>query len=101
MNYVTDISKLNKLTREQIEEEYENCPIFIIDKTTQIGTWYIIEDSHSSMPLHMLTVEEVDLYNTNEETIESIKLCGVDTEEGVYAMWSSFETDWSAYGYSV
>ena len=91
-------NNLIKLTRQNIENKYLNKPILITSKDSE--KWYIVSDVFSSMPLHMLTGEEADLYDNNEDNINGIELAGVDGENN-YAIWIYFNKDdgWQAYGY--
>jgi hypothetical protein len=86
--------ELNKLSRQDIETRYQGKPI-LIDKK-----WYIVSDVYSSMPLHMLTRKESDLYIQDKSSIEGIKLYG-QSEGYSYVMWINFNQDggWDAYGY--
>jgi hypothetical protein len=88
---------LKKLSRSDIETKYLNQPIFVKSKGND--EWFIISDTHSSMPLHMLTCEESDLYDKDESSIDGITIHGVDGT--AYLMWIYFnEADgWEAYGY--
>jgi hypothetical protein len=92
------MNTLIKLTRQDIEDRYSNKPILVTDEDSKI--WYIVSDVFSSMPLHMLTSEEADLYEEDENNISGIKFAGVNGEEQ-YAMWIYFnqEDGWEAYGY--
>jgi hypothetical protein len=93
-----NMNQLIKLSRQDIETKYENKPILIKDIDGE--NWYIVCDVYSQMPLHMLTEEEADLYDENEENIDSIELSGVEGNE-CYLMWIYFNQDkgWEAYGY--
>jgi hypothetical protein len=59
------MNKLIKLTRQDIEDRYLDKPILIKDKDSE--NWYIVRDTHSQMPLHMLTAEESDLYDKDNQ----------------------------------
>ncbi len=92
------MNTLIKLSKEDIESKYLNKPILITCKESK--TWYIVSDVKTQMPLHMLTSEESDLYDLNENNINGIKLAGVEGED-YYVMWIYFNQDdgWQAYGY--
>ncbi len=92
------MNTLIKLSKEDIESKYLNKPILITHKDSK--TWYIVSDVETRMPLHMLTLEESDLYDLNENNIRGIKLAGVKGENN-YVMWIYFNQDdgWQAYGY--
>ena len=92
-----DISKMFRLTREIIEVKYKENPIFIMSNKKNKGEWYIVEDTDTSMPPHLLSSEEYDL--TDDETA-SIKIAGKN-EITAYCMWRNFNKPdgWEAYGY--
>jgi len=92
------MNTLIKLSKEDIENKYLNKPILIIADDSK--TWYIVSDVEDQMPLHMLTSEETDLYDLNENNIKGIKLAGAEGKNN-YAMWIYFNQDdgWQAYGY--
>ena len=89
---------MKKLTKGEIELKYTGKPIYI--KSSGKCEWYIVVDSTSQVPLHMLTEKESDLYEKNENSISGIFIIGSDCEES-YAMWLYFnkKNGWSAYGY--
>jgi hypothetical protein len=91
------MNKLIKLSKLDIQNKYLNKPILITCQDSK--EWYIISDVYSSMPLHMLSDEESDLYDQDENNIEGIKVAGVNGDG--YLMWIYFETNtgWEAYGY--
>jgi hypothetical protein len=94
---VLKINKLFKLTKEVIQEKYLYKPILI--STKEEKNWYIVADIDCNMPLHMLTEEEADLYDLDENNIEGIKVMGAYGEG--YLMWIYFgrENGWQAFGY--
>jgi len=96
------MNQLNKLSKQDIQTKYLNKPILIIDdKNTK--EWYIVKDTNATMPLHLLSEEESDLYDQDESNIEGIEVSGVDGEG--YLMWIYFNQDdkqsdgWEAFGY--
>ena len=88
---------LIKLSKQDIETKYLNKPILM--KYNDTKTWYIVSNVDTIMPLHMLTVEESDLYRKNKSSIEGIKVVGVNGNG--YLMWINFNQDdgWEAFGY--
>ncbi len=92
------MNQLIKLTRLDIEQRYLNKPIFIKYNDNN-KAWYIVSEVHTSMPLHMLTEDESDLYDQNPNNINGIQLAGIDGD--CYLMWIyfGFEEGWEAYGY--
>ena len=92
------MNQLNKLSKQDIEENYLNKPILIVD-SDKIKKWYIVSDIGNMIPLHMLDEEEADLYDEDESNIEGIELA--DGEGKGYLMWIYFGQDdgWEAFGY--
>lgn len=90
------MESLYKLTREQIEQKYQDMPIYIVYTKSNEGRWYIVADAYGSMPLHLLSESEVDLYEQDNSIIDGIDVCG--SEDG-YLMWIYFGNGWDAYGY--
>lgn len=79
-------NNLIKLSKEDIVNKYENKPILVEDEADK--TWYIVSNINSSMPLHMLTEEESDLYKQDEESISGIEVHSINGEG--YLMWIDF-----------
>ncbi len=92
------MNQLIKLSRADIEQKYLNKPI-LIKCYGNSKAWYIVSEVFSSMPLHMLTTDESDLYHQNSDNISGIQLAGIDGDS--YLMWIYFENKdgWEAYGY--
>lgn len=88
---------LNKLTKQDIQTKYLNKPILVKCEDTE--EWYIVSDVNTSMPLHMLTSEESNLYRQNKSNIKGIQLNG--TGDTGYLMWIYFNQvdGWEAFGY--
>jgi len=88
---------LIKLSKQDIKNKYLNKPILVVSNNYK--KWYIVDDVYSYMPLHMLTAEESDMYDKDEESINGIRLTGDD--EPAYVMWINFhqKDGWEAYGY--
>jgi len=60
------MNTLNKLSKQDIEEKYLNKPILIVDYG-KIEKWYIVRDTTTAMPLHLLDEEESDLHDQDEK----------------------------------
>jgi len=96
------MNQLNKLSKQDIQNKYLNKPILIVDDENS-KKWYIVKDTNTSMPLHLLDEEESDLYDQDESNIEGIEVAGVNGNG--YLMWIYFSHNdekndgWKAFGY--
>jgi hypothetical protein len=91
------MSELIKLSKQDIISNYQSKPILIKDNKGE--EWYIVNDVETFMPLDILTGEEAELYEQNEDNISGIKISGVSGD--AYLMWIYFDQNdgWVAYGY--
>ncbi len=92
------MNTLTKLSKQDIVTKYLCKPILIVDNEN-IKEWYIVSDVDTTMPLHMLSKEESDLYDQGKSNIEGIEVVGVDGKG--YLMWIYFNQNnrWDAFGY--
>ena len=92
------MNQLNKLSRQDIETKYLNKPILIVGSENH-KKWYIVSDTSTTMPLHLLAPEESDLYEQDKNNIEGIEVVGLNGNG--YLLWIYFNQidGWKALGY--